>query len=87
MVKIVILISLGMTALLLLLMLVFGLRGLGNRRMSPSAMLSMLAPIALLIVLGFILGDWSRAGVYAVAIALVGTFLAMALTGLRGMFS
>lgn len=87
MINILILISLGMVGLLVLLMLGFGLRGLTNRRTSPLAMVSTLAPIALLIVLGLIMGDWAIAGIYTVMITLGATVLAMILSGFRGLFS
>ena len=43
-------------------------------------------PVVLLIVLGFVLGDWPRAGVLTIVITLVGALLAMVLSSFKGLF-
>lgn len=87
MVNILVLLVLGMVALSLLLMLVFGTRGLTYGKMSPLAIVATIAPVLLLIVLGFVVGDWSRAAVYTLVITLLATALAMLLSSLKGLFN
>jgi hypothetical protein len=87
MVNILILLCLGMVALALLLMLVFGARGLTYGKMKPMAMVAVIAPVALLAVMGTVLGDWPRAAIVTLAITLVVTALAMLLSSLKGLFN
>ena len=87
MVNILILLVLGMVALALLLMLVFGARGLSYGKMKPMAIVATVAPVALLGIMGMVIGDWPRAAIITLAITLVVTALAMLLSSLKGLFN
>ena len=87
MVNILILLVLGMVALALLLMLVFGARGLSYGKMKPMASVATVAPVALLGIMGMVIGDWPRAAILTLAITLVVTALAMLLSSLKGLFN
>lgn len=87
MVQILIPLVLGMVALALLLMLVFGTRGLTYGKMSPMAIAATVAPVLLLVILGFVVGDWARAAIYAMLITLAATALSMLLSSLKGLFN
>jgi hypothetical protein len=86
MIQIVIPLVLGIISLTLLVMLVFGFRSLMHGRISPMTAGAIAIPVVLLIVLGFVLGDWPRAGVLTILITLVGALLAMVLSSFKGLF-
>ena len=44
-------------------------------------------PIVVLVVLGFVLGDWSRAGIFTIAIMLALAVFSLLLTGIKGLFT
>ncbi len=87
MVNVLILLVMGMLALALLLMVVFGTRGLTYGKMSPMAMAATIAPIVLLIVLGMVMQDWPRAAIFTLIITLLVTAAALVLSSLKGLFS
>lgn len=76
---------LGLVGLGVLAIIVFGLRNLTYGNVNPLTMVLSSAPVVLLVVLGFVLGDWSVAGIYTVLITLVVTAATLLLSGLRGL--
>lgn len=78
---------LGVIALTLLVMMLFGIRSLMHGKISPMTMGAIAIPLVLLVVLGFVLGDWPRAGVLTILITLVGTLASMVLSSVKGLFS
>lgn len=77
----------GLIGLGLLAMLVFGVRSLAYGKINPLSMAIVCTPIVLLLVLGFVMGDWSRAGLLTIAIMLVLALVSLLLTGLKGLFT
>ena len=80
-------IVLGLMGLGVLAMLLFGVRSLAFGKVNPLAMVIVCIPVVLLIVLGFVVGDWARAGVLTIIIMLALTVLALLVTGLKGLFT
>ena len=77
----------GLMGLGLLAMLVFGVRSLVYGKLNPLTMAIICMPVVLLLVLGFVMGDWSRAGLLTIAIMLVLALVSLLLTGLKGLFT
>ena len=76
-----------LVALGLLVMLVFGARSVAFGKIDPRTMAITLGPVLLLIILGFVMGDWARAGIYTVLISIAAALLALLASGVRGLFA
>ena len=87
MIEIAVPLVLGVISLTLLVMLIFGVRSLAHGKISPMTMGAIAIPLVLLVVLGFVTGDWPRAGVLTILITLVGTLVSMMLSSIKGLFS
>lgn len=75
-----ILIGLSLVAVLL-----FGIRNLTFGKVNPLTMALTFVPIALLVVLGLVTGDWSYSGMITVLVMLAITSVTLFLSGLRGL--
>ena len=71
----------------LLAMVLFGVRSLAFGKVSPLAMVIVAIPALLLIVLGFVLGEWDYAAILTVFISLGLAVLALLVTGVKGIFT
>ncbi len=71
----------------LLAMVVFGIRSLTYGKVSPISMVIVSLPVVLLLLLGFIMGDWTLAGIYTFLIMLALAMLSLLVTGVKGLFS
>ena len=79
---VVILVALGIIAIV-----IFGLRGLTYGKAEPLSIAIVAIPIAVLVVLGLVMGDWAEAGIWTVVIMIAVASLALLLSGTRGLFS
>ena len=75
------LVGLGIISILL-----FGLRSLLNGKIDKMSILFIALPIALMVVLGVIMGDWAMAGIYTLIVMIGMAILAMFWTSIRGVF-
>ncbi len=80
-------IVLALAGLGLLSMLVFGVRSLAYGKVNIFTLIILCVPIVLLVVLGFVVGDWSRAGIFTIAIMLALAVLSLLVTGIKGLFT
>ena len=80
-------IVLGLMGLGVLAMLLFGIRSLAFGKVNPLTMVIVCVPIIILVVLGFVVGDWARAGILTIIVMLGMTILALFVTGLKGLFT
>lgn len=64
---------------------VFGLRSLAQGKVNPLTIVLTMIPIAILGVLGLVMGDWAHAAVLAFLISLALTSAALLLSGLKGL--
>ena len=64
----------------------FGVRSLIQGKVDPLTIVLTMVPIALLGILGLVLGDWSRAAMLAFLISFALTTLVLLLSGLKGLF-
>ncbi len=71
----------------LLAMVVFGIRSLTYGKVSPISMVIVSLPVVLLLLLGFIMGDWTLAAIYTFLIMLALAMLSLLVTGVKGLFS
>jgi len=69
-----------------LAMVVFGIRSVAHGKINPLAVVIMCIPLLILVVLGFVLGDWSRAGIMTILITLGLAVLSLLVTGIKGLF-
>ncbi len=76
------LIGLGMLSMLL-----FGVRSFVWGKVNKLTLLILCIPIVLLVVLGFVVGDWSRAGIFTIVIMLGLAVLSLLVTGVKGLFT
>ena len=79
---VVILVALGIIAIV-----IFGLRGLTYGKADPLSIAIVAIPGVVLVLLGFVLGDWAEAGIWTVVIMIGVASLALLLSGTRGLFS
>lgn len=86
-VTIAIYVVLVMVGLGLLAMLLFGIRSLAYGKINPLNIGIVLTPIIILLVLGFVMGDWAIAAIYTVMIMFALAVLALLVTGIRGIFN
>lgn len=78
---------LGIVALGMVAIVAFGLRNVAYGKVNMMTIVLSGIPIVLLVVLGFVLGDWSVAAIYTVLIALVMATGSLMLSGLRGIIN
>ncbi len=71
----------------LLSMLLFGVRSLAYGKVNIFTLVLLCVPIVLLVVLGLVIGDWSRAGLFTIAIMLALAVLSLLVTGVKGLFT
>ena len=71
----------------LLSMLLFGVRSLAFGKVSIFTLVILCVPIVLLVVLGLVIEDWSRAGIFTIGIMLALGVLSLLLTGVKGLFT
>ncbi|MDA0683750.1 MAG: hypothetical protein O3A57_04930 [Bacteroidetes bacterium] len=65
---------------------IFGVRSLIQGKVDPLTIVLTMVPIALLGILGLVLGDWAHAAMLAFLISLALTSLVLLLSGLKGLF-
>ncbi|GAB5521793.1 MAG: hypothetical protein RhofKO_40440 [Rhodothermales bacterium] len=78
---------LALIGLGLLAMAIFGLRNVAYGKVKVSTMLVIAMPFLIFAGLGFAMGDWASAGIYALLIMLAFTLLALVLSSVRGIFT
>ncbi len=71
----------------LLSILLFGIRSLAWGKVNVLTLVIVCIPIVLLFVLGFVIGDWARAGILTIAIMLALAVFSLLVTGLKGLFT
>ncbi len=71
----------------LLSILLFGIRSLAWGKVNVLTLVIVCIPIMLLFVLGFVIGDWARAGILTIAIMLALAVFSLLVTGLKGLFT
>jgi hypothetical protein len=76
---------LGLTGLGLVAIALFGVRNLAYGKVSIMTLVLSSFPIVIMIVLGFVLDDWSAAGIWTTLISLVFTSGALLISGSRGL--
>ena len=79
---VIILVGLGLLAIV-----VFGARSLTYGKVEPISTVIVAAPIIVLVILGFVLGDWAEAGIWTVVVMFGVALLGLLLSGTRGLFS
>lgn len=65
----------------------FGVRSLIQGKISGITAAVVLIPVVLVVILGFILGDWTVAGIWTMVIMFVLAALSLLISGARGLFS
>ena len=71
----------------LLAMAIFGLRNVAYGKVKVTTMGVIALPFLIFAGLGFGMGDWAQAGIYALLIMLALTLLALVLSSVRGIFT
>ncbi len=71
----------------LLSMLLFGVRSFAWGKVNKLTLLILCIPIVLLVILGLVVGDWARAGIFTIVIMLVLAVFSLLVTGVKGLFS
>ena len=71
----------------LLSMLLFGVRSFAWGKVNKLTLLILCIPIVVLVVLGFVVGDWARAGIFTIVIMLGLAVFSLLATGVKGLFS
>ncbi len=64
---------------------IFGIRSLIQGKVNPLTIVLTMIPMALLAVLGLVLGDWAYAAILAFLISLALTSAVLLLSGLKGL--
>ena len=64
---------------------IFGIRSLIQGKVNPLTIVLTMIPMALLAVLGLVLGDWAYAAILALLISLALTSAVLLLSGLKGL--
>ncbi len=75
---------LALAGLSLVALVAFGLRNLTFGKVDVLTIVLVMIPVAIMVVLGFVTGDWPYAGILAFLITLGVTALSLLLSGLRG---
>ena len=68
-------------------LLLFGVRSLVQGKVSGITAAVVLIPVILVVILGFIMGDWTSAGIWTMVIMFVLAALSLLISGARGLFS
>lgn len=68
-------------------MVLFGVRSLIHGKIDLLTSVIVLIPAVLLVVLGFVMGDWAMAGIWTMVIMFFLAALALLLSGIRGLFT
>ncbi|MCH8962059.1 MAG: hypothetical protein IH820_12230 [Bacteroidetes bacterium] len=71
----------------LLSILLFGVRSFAWGKVNKLTLMILCVPIGLLFVLGFVIGDWARAGILTIAIMLGLAVFSLLATGIKGLFT
>ena len=90
-----ILVALALVGLGVLLIVVFGARGMAYGKVEPLSIVLVVIPVALLVILGLVFQGtadsaayaWSQAGIWTVIIMFVLGMIALLLSGVRGLFT
>ncbi len=77
----------ALMALGLLSILLFGVRSLVYGKVNIFTMVILFIPIVLLVGLGLVIGDWSRAGLFTIIIMLGLAVFSLLVTGIKGLFT
>ncbi len=77
----------GLTGLGLIAIAIFGARNLAWGKVNMVTVVLSSLPVILMVVLGFVLGNWSQAGIWTSLVALAATSAALIISGSRGLFS
>ena len=64
---------------------VFGIRSLVQGKVNPLTIVLTMIPMLILVVLGFVMGDWAHAAILSFLISLVLTSAVLLLSGLKGL--
>ena len=71
----------------ILAMAVFGIRSIMFGKINLMSMAMFAVPVLLLLILGLVMETWAQAGIWTIALTLVGCLLALLVTGIKGLFS
>lgn len=71
----------------LLSILLFGVRSLVYGKVNIFTLAILCIPIVLLVGLGLVIGDWSRAGLLTIAIMLALAVFSLLVTGIKSLFT
>ncbi len=71
----------------LLSILLFGVRSFAYGKVNILTLVILCVPIVLLFALGFVIGDWARAGILTIAIMLALAVFSLLATGIKGLFT
>ncbi len=77
----------ALMALGLLSILLFGVRSLVYGKVNIFTLVILCVPIVLLVGLGLVIGDWSRAGLLTIVIMLALAVFSLLVTGIKGLFT
>ncbi|MFB3133565.1 MAG: hypothetical protein ACE10K_13690 [Rhodothermales bacterium] len=77
----------ALMALGLLSILLFGVRSLVYGKVNIFTLVILCIPIVLLVVLGLVVGDWSRAGLLTIVIMLGLAVFSLLVTGIKSLFT
>lgn len=88
-------VAIGLVGLTLLTLVIFGIRGLFYGKAEPLAIGSVILPVVILVVLGFVFQGtadsleqaWAQAGIWTVIIMFGLGLVALLYSGIRGAFS
>ena len=70
----------------LLTILIFGIRSLMYGKVDKMSIIFITLPIALMLILGLVMGDWTMAGMYTLLIMIGLAIVTMLVTSVRGVF-
>lgn len=70
----------------LLTILVFGIRSMMYGKVDKMSIIFITLPIALMLILGLVMGDWTMAGMYTLLIMIGLAIVTMLVTSVRGVF-
>lgn len=70
----------------LLTILIFGIRSLMFGKVDKMSIIFITLPIALMLILGLVMGDWTMAGMYTLLIMIGLAIVTMLVTSVRGVF-
>ncbi len=73
--------------LALLAIALFGIKSMIHGKVSILTAAIILVPVVLIVVLGFVTGDWAIAGIWTMTIMFALAVLSLLLSGLRGLFT